>query len=31
MMWRFAAFSAVFGVIYYVITHYMLAKRLNLQ
>ena len=31
MMWRFAAFSAVFGVIYYAITHYMLAKKLNLQ
>ena len=31
LLWRSSAVSALFGVIFYAITHYMLAKRLNLQ
>lgn len=31
MLWRFAAVSAIFGAVFYAITHFMLAKRLNLQ
>lgn len=31
LLWRCAAVSAVFGVVFYAITHFMLAKRLNLQ
>ena len=31
ILWRFTAVAAVTGVVFYVITHIMLAKRLNLQ
>ena len=31
LLWRTTAFNAVIAAVYYVITHFMLSKRLNLQ
>ncbi len=31
IVWRYAVFEAVFAVIYYAITHWMLSRKLNLQ
>lgn len=31
LVWRYVAFEAVFTAVYYAVTHFMLAKKLNLQ
>ena len=31
LVWRYAAFEVVCAAIYYVITHLMLSRKLNLQ
>ena len=31
LVWRYVAFEAVFSAVYYAITHFMLARKLNLQ
>lgn len=31
LVWRYVAFEAVFAVIFYLVTHFMLSRKLNLQ